>query len=954
MKKFTGIVSFMLAVFMVVGLLSPLTARAAQTTMKHEPWTALPTATSFGTLQFSKKPVAKDHFILSSINTYTTGQWESEGIKGWKMGVDGEAGWNQLRSMGGNGYYAAKIVNGTLEPGGEGSTVDGAHNYYYLEDSMLDWKVAYSAGTIITSNGTVTTIPAGTVLLNCVHEDINADFQYQPGYVSVVGTTKDVYCYIVGVHEISEYAGYVLMAILSPTDHAQCGVGEFKIPYELAQAELSLTKSSSCPEMTTGNDAYSTEGITYGVYTSDACTTLAKDVEGQDAILRVRADGSANTLKLSPGTYYVKEGSVPDGCGFLLDTVTIKPVTLKSGETATVSFTDVPLNDPAGVVINKAGPDGSVREGADLSGAQYTLRFYAGQYTKASLPNTPDASWVIETKRSEGGRYRAFLGDGYVVAGDGAKYGKDSVTGYYKIPLGTLTIEETKAPAGFTISGSTMQLMAGNGQDATDGIMLVNLVDENSMVMVRSGNQTADARDGFEILQKEQELLGRLTIQKAFPAGVTVSLAGFRFTVTGTADSGAAVSLSGVTNETGQLIFENVPFGTYTVKEALTPEQAKVWLGKSEGSVTVGADPVTFRLENSPRLGRVEVEKSLPEGAAVSLAGFTFRLLGTSLTGIPVDMTVITNEEGKASFEDVPFGSYEIREELTDEQAKIWQEMAGAKVTVDEAASTVRYRLQNQLKTLPLSVVKTSEDDFISGIPFILEGSTAAGSPFKAQAVTDDTGRADFGAVPYGSYRLTEAMEAPDSLRYAPEGPWDLMLDEETASPYEVTAQNRLVKIGTRAQVEGGGKTAPAGAQSVTIIDLVTYQGLTIGAEYTVSGTLMLKDSGQPLMEKGRPVTAALIFTATASEGFVELKYSFDASLIAGKSVVVFESLYREGVEIALHADLQDENQTVNIPKKPVTPNVPDTGDDFTPTPYLLTFLGACMGAALIIRKKRG
>ena len=124
-------------------------------------------------------------------------------------------------------------------------------------------------------------------------------------------------------------------------------------------------------------------------------------------------------------------------------------------------------------------------------------------------------------------------------------------------------------------------------------------------------------------------------------------------------------------------------------------------------------------------------------------------------------------------------------------------------------------------------------------------------------------------------------------------------------------------KIGTTATVDGQHTAEPTG--EITIVDVVEYTGLTPGETYTVSGVLMDKSINQPLLVDGAEVTAEVEFTPEESAGTVELTYTLNASTLAGTTIVVFETLYSDGVEIAAHADINDEAQTVEItePEKP-------------------------------------
>ena len=118
-------------------------------------------------------------------------------------------------------------------------------------------------------------------------------------------------------------------------------------------------------------------------------------------------------------------------------------------------------------------------------------------------------------------------------------------------------------------------------------------------------------------------------------------------------------------------------------------------------------------------------------------------------------------------------------------------------------------------------------------------------------------------------------------------------------------------EIGTTATVDGEHVAEPAG--EVTITDTVSYKNLKVGQTYTLSGVLMDKSSSEPLLVDGQQVTAELEFTPDSADGTVELSYTFDASALAGKSVVVFEDLYQGDSLVAPHANLEDEGQTISF-----------------------------------------
>lgn len=168
------------------------------------------------------------------------------------------------------------------------------------------------------------------------------------------------------------------------------------------------------------------------------------------------------------------------------------------------------------------------------------------------------------------------------------------------------------------------------------------------------------------------------------------------------------------------------------------------------------------------------------------------------------------------------------------------------------------------------------------------------------------------------------------------------------------TVRVKVPEIGTQATVEGK-KEVPANG-SVTVEDMVSYKNLTPGKEYTISGILMEKATGKALLVNGNTVTSEVAFTPEQPDGEVAVSFSFDASgLTKEAEIVVFEMLYREGVELAAHADIEDEGQTVTITMP--APDVPKTGDEGSMGFWIGLIAIALGGAAatgiIFIRQKK-
>lgn len=138
------------------------------------------------------------------------------------------------------------------------------------------------------------------------------------------------------------------------------------------------------------------------------------------------------------------------------------------------------------------------------------------------------------------------------------------------------------------------------------------------------------------------------------------------------------------------------------------------------------------------------------------------------------------------------------------------------------------------------------------------------------------------------------------------------------------TVTVKIPEIKTTAKADG--KKKVTASKEITIEDTVTYTNLTVGKEYVIKGILMDKNTGKPFKVNGKEITSEVKFIPEKSNGTVTVTFTFDSSEIKKETdVVVFESLYRDGVEIATHADIKDEGQTITVEMPKV--KTPKTGD---------------------------
>lgn len=190
-------------------------------------------------------------------------------------------------------------------------------------------------------------------------------------------------------------------------------------------------------------------------------------------------------------------------------------------------------------------------------------------------------------------------------------------------------------------------------------------------------------------------------------------------------------------------------------------------------------------------------------------------------------------------------------------------------------------------------------------------------------AVADENGVFVFNNIPYGEYIIKELKPADGYLDN--EDVFTVVI-KDNEQVVEFTAINdKVPELKTTATVNGKKEVIAKG--EITIKDTVEYKHLVPNTEYVIKGTLMDKATGKPFMVKGKEVTSTVKFTPDKANGTVEVEFTFDASNIKKSTdLVVFESLYRDNVEIAVHADLKDNGQTVTI--VPPAPKTPKTSDN--------------------------
>ena len=307
---------------------------------------------------------------------------------------------------------------------------------------------------------------------------------------------------------------------------------------------------------------------------------------------------------------------------------------------------------------------------------------------------------------------------------------------------------------------------------------------------------------------------------------------------------------------------------------------------------------------------------------------------------IPKDglLEIITcDEKGKAQFTtDLPIGSYYVKEistdnhyVLSDKKYPVVFEYAGQNTATVHISVNDGEPIENEIIYGTIQGLKIDREtgENITGALFGLFSITETKFTEETAILTSESneeGIFTFENVPYGEYIVSELKPAEG---YLPNEENYTVTISENKEIIEITVENdKIPELGTTATIDGKKEFTANG--DVTIDDVVSYKNLTVGKEYTVSGVLMDKSTGKAFLVDGKEVCSKVTFTPETADGEVTVSFTFDGSVITKETeIVVFETLYREGTEIAVHADIEDENQTVTIHPQP-EPEKPQTGDD--------------------------
>ena len=656
-----------------------------------------------------------------------------------------------------------------------------------------------------------------------------------------------------------------------------------KIKGEKPKYTVTLTKTSADVKITNGNANYSLEGAVYNVY--KAYVNPNHDYANDPVIATFTTDANGKATlsrKLENGDYVTIEQVAP--LGYTLD----KNVHRFSinGKSANLDVVDDPTKIRLTVRKKDADTNSNVPQGdATLEGAQYRIT-----YTN----NDEKIENIVTTNKSGQAVLR-------------------------NIPIGVLvTVEEIGVPLGYKLDSKVHTYITTTDTKELE----YDLIPEDF---------TEEVMKGQIALHKQYETLDEPADEQGAEFDIYLKSAG-------SFDAAKETERDHITTGAdGMATTKDLPYGTYVV------HQTKGGNGRhlvEDFDVVISEDGkvYSYDLVNIQKNAQLKIVKTSEDGV---IEGIKFRV--TRLED-SYSAEYVTNAAGEILTETLPI--YADKDGATKYQYKV-EEL--------DTEETFGYQLPDS-QTVELSEGEIASVSFHNvpieiGTKATVEGEKEV-DPLDKVTLTDTVSYT--GLVPGKEYRATgvlmdketgekllvDGKEITAETVFVPEtknGSVDvtfifdatglhgkeIVVFEDLyrenvllATHADINDEGQTVKIknpeiGTKATADGKKEIT---ADKITITDVVSYKDLTPGKEYKLTGVLMNKATNDKLLIDGKEITAEATFTPKATTGEVEMTFTFDArELTAETEVVVFEKLYRDGIEIAVHADIEDEGQTVKI-----------------------------------------
>lgn len=573
-----------------------------------------------------KSPIAKlaDKFLnITNVEAFSMGEMGCAGTVDVPDGVG--TGWSGQISL--YKAYASDWKNATLPVYGLTTGERDLMNTIYY-GGQLDYNKLYYQNTAmylgIWIQGGVDTVTgiSHNSFWNWTAENVtgatqlDAWLRLQCTHLSNPDTGKGVEWKdeLINVRVLDKTGDEIVVGFLTKRVNSQSGAGIAKFKIKPKKGDLNITKVNGNPELIAGNDCYSLAGAEYQLRDGSGNTvaTLITDV-----------NGNASVSGINAGNYTLVETKASPG--FELNTEHTS-VTINAGQTTTLNgvgcLVEQPVNDPLAIQITKADMDSaeSIPQGnASLEGAEFTVKYYNALYDKVSdLPEKSTRTWVLATQKDSRGGYRAMLTEKYKVSGDDFYVDND---GTVVLPLGTITIQETKAPDGYLLEGATLIDKDGNTSNVENGVFISKITQNGNIASLVAGNFPV-VRDEVKKHKVEVE---KLSEDKD---GVTAPLNNAVFTIKLKSEveekgwDGASVydeiTTGNVEGKDGYAVTKELPYGTYIMRETGTPEgfvradDIEFSINKDNSETSKIQHITVTDKENHIRLYKYDAETDLP------------------------------------------------------------------------------------------------------------------------------------------------------------------------------------------------------------------------------------------------------------------------------------------------------------------------------------------------------
>lgn len=549
------------------------------------------------------------------------------------------------------------------------STPSGNYRAFRLNNDLIKVLLMCAPGGPL--DGKIGGFPAGSIFYdpNVAGGNVYANAHACIGYVYSGQTTGLGYSYLAGIERMIQLArnvqknGTGAYSTNANWDNWEVFVAPNTqqdivwLESKPQKGSCKVLKSSANPEITNGNACYSLKGATYGIYRNPDCSDSS-----WVATMTTNENGESNTVTLDAGTYYIREGAAPKG--FALNQKVYTAV-IKTNQTYVFKTTDKPTIDPVGILLGKVDketnqnkPQGS----ASLEGALFTVKFYAGVQSDsdpAASGKTATRSWVFRT--DEDG-YTNYANE-YLESGDDLYILPSGTPG---LPIGTLTIQETKAPEGYLINQEVFVRQITSDNKGAEFVYTYNQPSINEQSL------------NLDVVKKENGkdyLIKGVVFEHILPDGTTETL---------------------TTDENGSCSFKALGYGQHKIREVSAPDEYTVNDGvvtftvEKDNSITVNSNTskdnsMKFEVKKSG-IASLTVEDKLRPYTMVStkvnekgqfLEGAEFTLY--SDVACTKEITkVVTDENGKASFPQLEVGiKYYLKETKAPEGYRIPKDRNG-------------------------------------------------------------------------------------------------------------------------------------------------------------------------------------------------------------------------------------------------------------------------------------